>query len=360
MRRLVLAVAFFLQSSLAWAGCSVGALPFILQNNTIADATQVMANFNQITSGIQANCAAAGINLDITSLGALATPLSPAQGGTQIFYGGTSAGTNTVTISSTVPASFALTTGVHVVFIAGGTSTGLTTLNVNSTGAQNVIRKTQFGAINTAGGELIANNTYSLMFTGVAYVIEGETILVGEMKDYVAGVTPPPGWLIADGNAVSQATFPTLFAVVGFAFGNPGGGNFNLPDTRGRTLVGLDNYGTSTGAANRMTSPATGCGSTFTAIGATCVNGSQNHTQLLAEIAAHNHAITDPGHTHTVQGSSPQVIVTGSTVGGGTAAGSTGIVINSNTTGITINNTPAAVPAPIVNPNLGVVKIIRF
>ncbi len=59
----------------------VGALPFTLQNGTIADATQVMADFNSIKTDVNTNAAANGANNDITSLAGLTTPLSVAQGG---------------------------------------------------------------------------------------------------------------------------------------------------------------------------------------------------------------------------------------------------------------------------------------
>jgi microcystin-dependent protein len=40
----------------------------------------------------------------------------------------------------------------------------------------------------------------------------------------------PKGWLLCDGTAYSQITYSALFAVVGTTFGNPGGGNFNVPN----------------------------------------------------------------------------------------------------------------------------------
>jgi hypothetical protein len=57
-----------------------------LTNGTIADATQVMANYNALTSCL-ANAAAAGNNTDITSLGGLTTPISPTQGGNSSLCG---------------------------------------------------------------------------------------------------------------------------------------------------------------------------------------------------------------------------------------------------------------------------------
>jgi len=47
----------------------------------------------------------------------------------------------------------------------------------------------------------------------------------------------PSGFLECNGAAVSQATYAALFAVIGYTYGNPGGGNFNLPDLTDRVAV---------------------------------------------------------------------------------------------------------------------------
>ncbi len=60
----------------------INPLPYTFFNGTVADATQVDADFNQIVANVNANGAHSGANSDITSLTALSTPLSTAQGGT--------------------------------------------------------------------------------------------------------------------------------------------------------------------------------------------------------------------------------------------------------------------------------------
>lgn len=55
--------------------------PFTLTNGTTADANQVMSIFNNLRT-CNSNAAANGANSDITSLSALSTPLTVAQGGT--------------------------------------------------------------------------------------------------------------------------------------------------------------------------------------------------------------------------------------------------------------------------------------
>lgn len=61
--------------------------------------------------------------------------------------------------------------------------------------------------------------------------------LVGIIKCY-AGLQAPEGWAVCDGAALDIAAYPALYAVIGVRFGDPGGGKFNLPDGRGRTIIG--------------------------------------------------------------------------------------------------------------------------
>lgn len=62
------------------ANCSP--LPYTLTNGTTADASQVMADFNDLLGCSNSSLAHNGANLDITSLGALTTPITILQGGT--------------------------------------------------------------------------------------------------------------------------------------------------------------------------------------------------------------------------------------------------------------------------------------
>lgn len=63
---------------------------------------------------------------------------------------------------------------------------------------------------------------------------------VGTVNDY-AGAIAPLGWLICDGAAVSRAGYAALFAILGTAYGaGDGSTTFNIPNTKGRVIVGLD------------------------------------------------------------------------------------------------------------------------
>jgi microcystin-dependent protein len=98
------------------------------------------------------------------------------------------------------------------------------------------------------------------------------------------GNSAPSGFLLCDGAAVSRTTYSALFAVVGTTNG-PGDGSttFNLPDLRGRVVVGAGTY----------TDPVSG--SITRTMGD--VLGAEKHQLISAELASHTH--TDSGHTHT-------------------------------------------------------------
>jgi microcystin-dependent protein len=77
----------------------------------------------------------------------------------------------------------------------------------------------------------------------------------------------PSGFLECNGQAVSQSTYADLFAIIGTTYGDPGGGNFNVPDLQDNVAVGKSNNKSlaSTGGANTVTSTGNVGGSTANA-----------------------------------------------------------------------------------------------
>ena len=91
---------------------------------------------------------------------------------------------------------------------------------------------------------------------------------------------PPSGWLACNGSAVSRTTYSALYALIGTTYGaGNGSSTFNVPDLRGRTLIGTDGLAAGSFTAN--------LGSLDNAGG---VGGAQNHTLTTAEMPAHTHA----------------------------------------------------------------------
>ena len=93
--------------------------------------------------------------------------------------------------------------------------------------------------------------------------------------------TAPTGFLECNGAAVSQATYAALFAVIGTTYGDPGGGNFNLPDLTDRVAVHKSNNKNfaSTGGANTVTPTGNVAGSTANATLSTAQLASHSHPQ---------------------------------------------------------------------------------
>ncbi len=148
----------------------------------------------------------------------------------------------------------------------------------------------------------------------------------GIMLPY-GGATAPVGWLLCYGQAVSRSTYSALFLVVGTSFGaGDGSTTFNLPDLRGRSLIGLDNLGGS--AANRVaaaTSVGQSAGAEKVDVSHTHTTGDVTLTAAQSGLPSHIHAVglNDPGVANPPYGAykvgvSGSTFDTGST--GGTAA----------------------------------------
>jgi microcystin-dependent protein len=94
----------------------------------------------------------------------------------------------------------------------------------------------------------------------------------GVVLDF-AGATPPTGYLICQGQAVSRTTYSGLFSIIGTTWGAGNGSTtFNLPDFRRRVTVGSGGTGTSTLGNNLANS-----------------GGAEVHTLTINEIPSHDH-----------------------------------------------------------------------
>ena len=170
----------------------------------------------------------------------------------------------------------------------------------------------------------------------------------------------PSGWLICNGDAVDRTLYAQLFAAIGEAFGvGDGTTTFNLPDMRGRVAAGV---GTGTGGGASGTGAPTG-GTALAAVALAGWFGVNDVTLTSAQIPAHTHPITDPGHGHDVTPASAAIPgITGSS-GGFPSYGSgadLGFSIANNTTGITVNNnTGGGGSHTNLQPTVGLNFIIR-
>ena len=129
-------------------------IPNTLPNGTVADANAVMANFTAIQSYVNTNAAGNGPNTSITTLLGLSSP--PAGAGS-LFYMGTSVGgtANAVTVPTTYPGGFTMTTGTCIWWQPALTNTGSVTLNVYGKGPVTMGKPSVAGFVALSGGELV-------------------------------------------------------------------------------------------------------------------------------------------------------------------------------------------------------------
>lgn len=125
-----------------------------------------------------------------------------------------------------------------------------------------------------------------------------------------AGSTVPTGWLPCDGTAVSRTTYANLFTAISTTWGSgDGSSTFNVPDFRGRTLIG----------------DGTGSGLTARTLGTQNI-GEETHLLTTPEIPSHTHSeyytgtVNNGGVAFGADGSTNKFLTattTGSTGGGG-------------------------------------------
>lgn len=113
---------------------------------------------------------------------------------------------------------------------------------------------------------------------------------VGTVSLY-AGLVAPDGWLMCDGSAVSETTYPALYSLIGGIYNTMGGlpapsaGLFRVPNMVGRVAVGRDSLDVD-----------------FTLPGQT--GGAKTHTLVTGEMPSHSHvqdahSHIQNSHTHT-------------------------------------------------------------
>lgn len=100
----------------------------------------------------------------------------------------------------------------------------------------------------------------------------GDTLPIGGIIAF-ASDTIPNGWLLCDGRAVSRTEYAELFKAIGTEHGSGDGSTtFNLPNPKGRTLVGKDSTDTD-----------------FNELGKT--GGEKTHTLTVDEMPSHKHEL---------------------------------------------------------------------
>ena len=101
-----------------------------------------------------------------------------------------------------------------------------------------------------------------------------DSLPIGTVQPFL-GLTPPLGYLVCQGQLISKAEYPELYAICGDTFGTSTDTHFYLPDLRGKTIAGFDNTDGTMNAIGKLL-------------------GAKTHTHTSA---AHTHTVAAHGHT---------------------------------------------------------------
>ncbi len=104
------------------------------------------------------------------------------------------------------------------------------------------------------------------------------------MVNAFAGTVAPTGWVFCNGASYLRSSLPSLFAVIGITYGAVDGTHFNVPDYRGRFLLGKAAAGARSAVNDQ---------------------GGSNDAVSVAHSHSHAHTISTSGaHQHPVDGDS--------------------------------------------------------
>lgn len=184
------------------------------------------------------------------------------------------------------------------------------------------------------GDSTAANNGVEWLDTGGSWILAPWASSVGDVKLWAGPADPVDAdgvtrWNIMDGRAISRTTYAVAFARLGTTFGaGDGSTTFNIPDTRGKVIIGA---GQGSGLTNRA----------FAATG-----GEETHLLTSGEsgVAPHDHAISDPKHSHgtEVPGNTTETTAYESGFNNFTETGSVVGTTDPASTNITVENAAAA------------------
>ena len=190
----------------------INALPYTLTNGTTADATQVMADFNEILNDVNNNAAHNGANNDITSLSGLTTPITPAQGGTTIYYGAGGGTANAQTVPSPTPANFLLVAGYTIAWVPSVSNTGALTLSVNGTTATAVKVATASGLEPCIGGEVVSGQLANATYDGTQWCLDLDPMVgFGTLLNLASATTTDLGTALSHTVNITGTTTITAF-----------------------------------------------------------------------------------------------------------------------------------------------------
>ncbi len=125
--------------------------------------------------------------------------------------------------------------------------------------------------INATAYAIVSNTVVDNAITPAKVALGYGLVPTGSIVAY-ASATPPAGWLVCDGSALSRSAYSALFLAIGTTWGiGDGVSTFSLPDFRGRAPIGA---GQGAGLSNRP-------------LGQTI--GEETHILTVPEMPSHSH-----------------------------------------------------------------------
>ena len=206
--------------------------------------------------------------------------------------------------------------------------------------------------------------------------LQNITVPLGAVIDYHSATPPNNNWLLANGQAIGRSAYAalnTLYSAASYPFGNGDGSTtFNLPNYTDRMSIA---------AGNLYAVAATGGATTHTLSKSEIPNGlytfnDASHSHSISD-PTHNHGVSDPGHVHSITcannaaGTNTAISKFGNntSTSENTNSTTTGVTVNSASTGITgtqssvtgasITDNSGGGSHSILNPYIGMIKMIR-
>lgn len=109
------------------------------------------------------------------------------------------------------------------------------------------------------------------IFTQIWQSLGVDLATIGAIVPYAGGILPS-GWIPCDGRSLDRTAYANLFNAIGTVWGAVDGNHFNVPDLRGRTLIGQGTAGSGT------------------SYGLGAYGGEETHQLTVAELASHQHS----------------------------------------------------------------------
>jgi microcystin-dependent protein len=182
----------------------------------------------------------------------------------------TAAGTSDAITATYDPAISLLTDGQICYFRA--TAANLTTTPTFNPNALGALTITKNGGQALAVGDICGNLNEVAIRYNIAHtrweLLNPPSTPIGGAVPYFGG-SVPSGFALPLGQNLATATYPAASAVLGTTYGSPGGGNFTMPDGRGRVFAHLDS-----GGSGRITA----AGGNFDGTTLGTAGGAQNKT----------------------------------------------------------------------------------